>query len=101
MDKIEKILRECRKAGNPHDSIVQPEFSEREDEIIAQAAQAIRDEVKRMVPEKEEHSPDCLYTKESRYKNNPTKEKYCDCGAFEFNSAIDLMNERLTKGGGE
>ena len=35
--KLRAVLIKVRNAGNPHDNIVQPEFDERENEIIAQA----------------------------------------------------------------
>ena len=47
-----KILREFRKAGNPHDSIVQPEFDERENEIIDQALTALRSHYLKEIEEK-------------------------------------------------
>jgi len=40
-------------------------------------------------PEKSEHSQQCLYVIEPRYFGNSSKEKFCDCGAFERNLTID------------
>jgi len=41
-------------------------------------------------PRKIQHSKDCLYVIEPRYYNNPAKEKHCNCGAVDFNDAIEL-----------
>ena len=48
------------------------------------------------MPEEQEHSPDCLYMKEPRYKDNPAKEKYCNCGALEHNQALSDCQVALT-----
>jgi len=44
------------------------------------------------LPEKMEHSKDCIYVREPRYFGNPSKEKYCDCGAFDSNLTLDEIS---------
>ena len=48
---MRKILEKCRKAGNPHDCIVQPEFDEREKEIIDLTLAQIKEELIKKIEE--------------------------------------------------
>jgi len=43
----------------------------------------------------EEHSKDCVYVIEPRYFGNPSKEKYCTCGTFNNNYAIQQFKKAL------
>lgn len=45
------------------------------------------------LPKKEQHAQDCLYMIETRYRDNPTKEKYCNCGAFDKNQALEEIKQ--------
>ncbi len=48
-------------------------------------------------PHKEEHSDGCLYIKAPYYNGKPDKEKYCTCGSFNRNEAIDQCKLAVLK----
>jgi len=56
-------------------------------------AKAIRKELLSRLPEELEHSVTCLYVREPRYFNNPSKEKYCSCGSYDVNDTIKQVRE--------
>jgi len=68
---------------------VSKEIIESQEKKIAELQKLAEQVLKAKMPEKDEHSNQCVYVLEKSYFGNPSKEKFCTCGAYEYNQAID------------